>query len=94
MCSESYLCNHLYCSVSSLYVAPFTVVIHSITIKSTLDVWQGILAVREEVCEFLHERDGYPANAQDIFLTNGASEGVRLCMQVRPPDRQLVDPVC
>lgn len=42
---------------------------------------QGILAVREEVCEFLNERDGYAANPSDIFLTNGASEGVRLCMQ-------------
>jgi alanine transaminase len=42
---------------------------------------QGIHAVREEVSKFLEERDGYPANPNDIFLTNGASEGVRLCMQ-------------
>jgi len=42
---------------------------------------QGILAVRQDVCSFLHERDGYEASTENIFLTNGASEAVRLCMQ-------------
>ena len=42
---------------------------------------QGILAVREEVSLFLEKRDGYPSDPNDIFLTNGASEGVRFCMQ-------------
>ncbi len=31
--------------------------------------------------EFLLERDGYKSDPGDIFLTNGASDGVRLCMQ-------------
>lgn len=43
---------------------------------------QGILAVREEVARFLKERDGYEANPADIFLTNGASEGVKHCLQL------------
>lgn len=42
---------------------------------------QGIGAVRDEVCQFLLERDGFKADPNNIFLTNGASEGVRLCMQ-------------
>jgi aspartate/methionine/tyrosine aminotransferase len=42
---------------------------------------QGILAVREEVASFLKRRDGYDADPSSIFLTNGASEGVRFCMQ-------------
>ena len=42
---------------------------------------QGILAVRQDVCKFLHERDGFEASPENIFLTNGASEAVRLCMQ-------------
>jgi aspartate/methionine/tyrosine aminotransferase len=42
---------------------------------------QGILAVREDVSKFLEQRDGYPSDPKDIFLTNGASEGVRVCMQ-------------
>lgn len=42
---------------------------------------QGFMTVREEVCEFLKERDGHEASPDDIFLTNGASDGVRLCLQ-------------
>ena len=48
---------------------------------------QGIAAVRQEVSQFLKERDGVAADINNIFLTNGASEGVRLCMQtiIRDP---------
>eukprot|EP01038_Epipyxis_sp_PR26KG_P006245 gene6245-8603_t len=54
---------------------------------------QGILAVREEICQFLFERDGFDANVNEIFLTNGASEGVRLCMNtiLRDPGHGFKD---
>ena len=54
---------------------------------------QGILAVREDVSKFLEERDGYPSDPKDIFLTNGASEGVRICMQtfLRGPESGFKD---
>lgn len=42
---------------------------------------KGILAIREDVAKFLEQRDGFPADSGKIFLTNGASEGVRVCMQ-------------
>ena len=42
---------------------------------------QGISVVRDEVCNFLFERDGYNADPNHIYLTNGATEAVRLCMQ-------------
>jgi len=42
---------------------------------------KGLIAVREEVAEFLHRRDGFPANTDSIYLTNGASAGVGLVMQ-------------
>jgi alanine transaminase len=42
---------------------------------------QGLASVRADVASFLQERDGYEGNPSNIFLTNGASEGVRLCMQ-------------
>ena len=32
---------------------------------------QGILAVREDVCKFLYERDKHEASPENIFLTNG-----------------------
>jgi len=56
---------------------------------------KGILAVREDICKFLHERDGFAGNANDIFLTNGASDGVRLCMQtvLRPSSAGFKDGV-
>jgi len=56
---------------------------------------QGILEVREDVAKFLEDRDGFPANISDIFLTNGASEGVKHCMQafVRDPAKGIRDGV-
>ena len=42
---------------------------------------QGMATVRADVAKFLEERDGVKGNPANIFITNGASEGVRLCMQ-------------
>lgn len=42
---------------------------------------QGLVTVRQDIAEFLLKRDGVVGNPANIFLTNGASEGVRLCMQ-------------
>lgn len=43
---------------------------------------QGIPIVREEVAEFISQRDGYTASADQIFLTDGASAGVKAFMQL------------
>jgi len=41
---------------------------------------KGWMYVREEVAAFINRRDGVSdSNADNIYLTNGASEGVRLC---------------
>lgn len=42
---------------------------------------QGIAAVREEVCDFIERRDGYEASSSNVFITDGASMGVKLLMQ-------------
>jgi len=42
---------------------------------------QGVLCVREEVAHFLRERDGCGSEARDVFLTDGASAGVRALLQ-------------
>lgn len=39
---------------------------------------QGIEFVRENVASYIERRDGYPANKDDIFLTNGASSSVKV----------------
>lgn len=43
---------------------------------------QGDVFFRNSVAEFISKRDGYPANAQDIFLTGGASQAVAYLLQV------------
>ncbi|CAJ1355515.1 unnamed protein product [Effrenium voratum] len=37
----------------------------------------GLLLVRQQVAEFLLKRDGFPAEPKNIYLTTGASEGVK-----------------
>jgi alanine transaminase len=48
---------------------------------------QGLQSVRDDIAVYLKRRDGFEGNPANIFLTNGASEGVRLCMQtiIRDP---------
>lgn len=43
---------------------------------------KGIKSLRIEIAEGIAERDGYPAEADDIFLTDGASAAVHLIMQL------------
>lgn len=47
----------------------------------------GIRLVRNEVAAFLHQRDGYPSDPNNIILTSGASDAVRFCINcvLRPP---------
>jgi alanine transaminase len=39
---------------------------------------QGFDVVREEIAAFIEQRDGYPSDPNKIFVTDGASAGVRL----------------
>lgn len=39
---------------------------------------QGIQGLRDSIAAGIGERDGFPANANDIFLTDGASPAVCL----------------
>jgi len=41
---------------------------------------RGNAYVRQEVADFLTERDGYPAKFEDVYLTDGASQGISLCL--------------
>ena len=38
---------------------------------------KGYQFVREKIAKFITERDGVSADPNDIYVTNGASEGVR-----------------
>ena len=39
---------------------------------------QGIKGLRDNIAAGIKARDGYPAEPDDIFLTNGSSPGVKL----------------
>ena len=56
---------------------------------------QGVRLVRQHVAEFIAARDGYPASERDIFLTDGASAGVKALMQLlmRGPHDAVIAPV-
>lgn len=41
---------------------------------------RGNPAVREDIAKFIAERDGHPSDPNLIFLTDGASVAVRLCL--------------
>ncbi|KAG0231842.1 hypothetical protein BGW42_008591 [Actinomortierella wolfii] len=43
---------------------------------------QGVAHIRENVAKYIEERDGYPADPNMIFLTQGASAGVQLTLQM------------
>ncbi|CAG8490407.1 13700_t:CDS:10 [Acaulospora morrowiae] len=43
---------------------------------------QGIPHIRQDVAKFIEERDGYPSNKDEIFLTQGASPGVQSVLQL------------
>lgn len=49
----------------------------------------GLVAVREAVAEFIKRRDGFPANPNHIYLTNGASEGIARILNVIVSDPQV-----
>lgn len=43
---------------------------------------RGFSYARERVANFISQRDGVTANADKIYMTNGASEGVRIAMRL------------
>ncbi|KAF8524670.1 1-aminocyclopropane-1-carboxylate synthase 2 [Hysterangium stoloniferum] len=43
---------------------------------------QGVPFIRKNVAKFIQDRDGYPSDPNNIFLTAGASEGVSLLINM------------
>lgn len=56
---------------------------------------QGVLGVRQEVADFLLQRDGYAGDPSKIFLTSGASAGVELIARalIRNSNDALIVPI-
>jgi len=45
----------------------------------------GIEPIRRDVANYISERDGVPANWEDVFMTTGASDGIRTVMKLALP---------
>jgi alanine transaminase len=43
---------------------------------------KGVDVIRESVANYILERDGHPADVEHIFLTSGASEGIKTIMSL------------
>eukprot|EP00357_Protocruzia_adherens_P005992 CAMPEP_0114991426 /NCGR_PEP_ID=MMETSP0216-20121206/11365_1 /TAXON_ID=223996 /ORGANISM="Protocruzia adherens, Strain Boccale" /LENGTH=499 /DNA_ID=CAMNT_0002354751 /DNA_START=98 /DNA_END=1597 /DNA_ORIENTATION=+ len=56
---------------------------------------KGYRFVRESIARFIEKRDGVPSDIENIFLCNGAAEGVRnvLHMLLRGPEDGFMTPV-
>ena len=56
---------------------------------------RGAAAVRQEVADFIERRDGYPSNADNIFLTDGASVSVRYVLNaaIRDENDAILVPI-
>jgi alanine transaminase len=56
---------------------------------------KGIEVVRQSVKAYIEARDGYPTDTEDIFLTNGASDGVKtlLALLTRGPKDGIMIPI-
>ncbi|KAI9591413.1 pyridoxal phosphate-dependent transferase [Syncephalis fuscata] len=56
---------------------------------------QGIPYIRRNVAKFIEERDGYPSNPDNIFLTTGASSGVQTTLSfiVENPNVGVMIPI-
>ncbi|KAH9941552.1 transaminase [Amylocystis lapponica] len=56
---------------------------------------KGVPLIRKHVAKFIEERDGYPSDPEDIFLTAGASAGVALLLNVliTPPTTGILIPI-
>ncbi|CAA0821178.1 Alanine aminotransferase 2- mitochondrial [Striga hermonthica] len=56
---------------------------------------QGIKGLRDTICKGIEARDGFPADPNDIFLTDGASPAVHMMMQllIRSKDDGILCPI-
>jgi alanine transaminase len=49
---------------------------------------KGITHIRENVAKFIERRDGYSADPENIYLTQGASEGVQKIIQLLTQNKE------
>lgn len=68
------LYDHILISLS------FNCLFTSLSIIGSYTDSRGITIIRKHVQEFITARDGIPANYESIFLTNGATDGIKVML--------------
>lgn len=48
-------------------------------ILGSYSISTGVVYIRERIAEYIRRRDGISANPANIFLSNGASEAIKVC---------------
>jgi alanine transaminase len=43
---------------------------------------QGIITIREDIASYIQQRDGYPSDPSNIYLCNGASDGIKTVIKL------------
>jgi alanine transaminase len=43
---------------------------------------QGIITIREDIANYIQQRDGYPSDPNNIYLCNGASDGIKTVIKL------------
>jgi alanine transaminase len=43
---------------------------------------QGIITIREDIANYIQQRDGYPSDPNNIYLCNGASDGIKTMIKL------------
>lgn len=56
---------------------------------------RGLQCIRKEIADFIYRRDGYPTHIDNIFLTDGASTGVKQWLQalITSPNDGILCPI-
>lgn len=56
---------------------------------------QGLSSIRSNVMKFIEQRDGHLSNVGRIFLTDGASPGIQLCLKtyIRDENDAIMIPI-
>ncbi|KAJ2957503.1 hypothetical protein NQZ79_g6798 [Umbelopsis isabellina] len=67
-------------------IARAEVLLKNVTSVGAYSHSKGVPFIRQTVARFLKERDGSPADPENIFLTQGASSGVQTILQVLTKD--------
>jgi alanine transaminase len=42
----------------------------------------GIITIREDIASYIQQRDGYPSDPANIYLCNGASDGIKTVIKL------------